>query len=77
MNPAVTAIRRRQPTCSLSTTAERMVRMNGSMKKMASASASGMNLMARKKSELLIAISAPRSAFIQRRFGTRPAGPWK
>src|SRR5688572_27881669 len=74
--PATTAMRRRQQTCSLSMTADRMVRMNGSTKKMAMASAIGMNFSARKNSVLLVAIRTPRSTFGQRRFGTRPPKPW-
>ena len=75
--PIATAIHRRHPTCSFSMTAERMVRMNGSMKKIATASATGMTRMAAKKSVLLVATSAPRKTFIQSRFGMRPRAPWK
>ena len=49
--------------------------MNGSTKKMAIASAIGMNFSARKNSVLLDAIKAPRRTFAQNRFGTSPAGP--
>ena len=54
-------MRRRQPTTSLSISAERTVTISGSTKKIASASASGRYCRAEKKKPLLAAIRKPRS----------------
>jgi hypothetical protein len=75
MKPLTTATFFCQPISSLSMTADSTVRMNGSTKKIAIASAIGMNFRAMKKSVLLAAMRAPRSMFGQKRLGTRPAGP--